>query len=263
MSALTYIKKIAKETRCQRRNLQFLKHYGTDAQFNMTKLLVIAPHPDDETIGAGGLIAMHRARSMPVSVVFLTSGEASNRRCCEIDPAIVATRRQNQAQEAMARLGVSQDALYWMELTDSNIPDRKNPAFNQVVEALAWIIQHESPDEILCPHPEDGWQDHENAYHIVDESSRRIGNDTRIFNYFIWAPYNLPKQKWDDFRQHHWRKLDILPVLKDKRAALDCYFKGELAPCGSSWAGRLPWALINQAKGRYEFFISSAVRNES
>ena len=39
------------------------------------RLLVIAPHPDDETVGAGGAIAMARARGWDVTVVFLTCGD--------------------------------------------------------------------------------------------------------------------------------------------------------------------------------------------
>ena len=39
------------------------------------RLLVISPHPDDETVGAGGAIAMARQRGWDVTVVFVTSGD--------------------------------------------------------------------------------------------------------------------------------------------------------------------------------------------
>ena len=38
-------------------------------------ILILAPHPDDETIGCGGTLCLHAARGDYVSAVFLTSGE--------------------------------------------------------------------------------------------------------------------------------------------------------------------------------------------
>ena len=39
------------------------------------RLLVIAPHPDDETVGAGGAIATARRRGWTVTIVYVTSGD--------------------------------------------------------------------------------------------------------------------------------------------------------------------------------------------
>jgi GlcNAc-PI de-N-acetylase len=45
------------------------------------RLLVIAPHPDDETVGAGGAIATARERGWNVTVVFVTSGDVRPLTC--------------------------------------------------------------------------------------------------------------------------------------------------------------------------------------
>ena len=43
----------------------------------MKRVLVVAPHQDDETLGCGGLIARKRYEGLPVHVVFITDGSAT------------------------------------------------------------------------------------------------------------------------------------------------------------------------------------------
>ena len=67
-------------------------------------VLVVAPHPDDESIGCGGTICLHAGRGDRVAAVFLTSGE-----CGLSDmPKLEATRmREREAEEAAGILGIS------------------------------------------------------------------------------------------------------------------------------------------------------------
>src|SRR5580692_8282234 len=64
-------------------------------------LVVVAPHPDDETLGAGGLIHTWAARhGLPVVIVSVTDGEAA---CPEI-PNLAAVRR-SELEAARRELG--------------------------------------------------------------------------------------------------------------------------------------------------------------
>lgn len=45
-----------------------------DGSIKSGEILVFAPHPDDETIGCGGTIALHRARNDQVKVIIVTDG---------------------------------------------------------------------------------------------------------------------------------------------------------------------------------------------
>ena len=76
------------------------------------RVLVLAPHMDDEVIGCGGTVARHVARGADVTVIFLTDGRqggAVAQSGGSLEPLdIVATRKQ-EARRALARTGRRQD----------------------------------------------------------------------------------------------------------------------------------------------------------
>ena len=61
--------------------------------------LLIAPHPDDEIIGCGGLIQKFVAQGLNIHIVFMTGGEKSHQGCCDIDATTLAKIRRTQAKE--------------------------------------------------------------------------------------------------------------------------------------------------------------------
>jgi LmbE family N-acetylglucosaminyl deacetylase len=95
------------------------------------RLLVVAPHPDDETIGAGGLIQQVRDAGGAVRIVYLTDGEgypdgvrASEHRI-KPDPfnyRDYGKRRQHEAREALRTLGVDdKDALTFLGFPNNGL----------------------------------------------------------------------------------------------------------------------------------------------
>ena len=75
------------------------------------RVLCVAPHPDDECIGSGGSLAMHRAQGDPVRVVIGTDGQAGDpdRR---FDASSYAARRRAESRAGVRELGVD-DIAYW------------------------------------------------------------------------------------------------------------------------------------------------------
>ena len=82
----------------------------------MRPTVVIAPHPDDETLGAGGLIATQRRRGVPVIVVAVTNGEAAYPGACGLGEV-----RRAEQQLAVAELGVDCTEVSSMHLPDGNV----------------------------------------------------------------------------------------------------------------------------------------------
>ncbi len=98
-------------------------------------VLVIAPHCDDETLGAGGLIADAARRGARVTVAFVTNGDgfpmAVSREYRRLYPGPndyerMARQRQEEAREAMARLGVPSDRIYFLGYPDRGIAELWN-----------------------------------------------------------------------------------------------------------------------------------------
>ena len=218
--------------------------------------VIVAPHPDDEVFGAGGLIALKRESGIPVTVVFLTDGEASHRNCCNIKSADVARNRRRIAYEAAHCIGLDPQSQSWVGLPDGNIPSIGRNGFDQAVAKIIEQLDSASPQEVYCPHPLDCWPDHVAASEIIREAVYRYDRQCELIYYLIWAWHNLPLQMlpklgWDN----SWR-LDIRTVFNEKQTAIAQYL-GDIVPgCGNPWCGVLPKGLMNAFAWPYELFFS-------
>src|ERR1700761_5659269 len=103
-------------------------------------MLVIAPHPDDETLGAGGLIAALRQRGVPVNVVAVTDGENAYGN----DASLGILRREEQ-ENALQLLGVERDAISRFCLPDTNISENEET----LIEVLTPLVSKNT--HVLAP----------------------------------------------------------------------------------------------------------------
>ena len=113
------------------------------------RVLVVAPHPDDETIGCGGAISLHRAAGDTVCVAFITDGRRS--RAFGLEPEEMASRREQEARAAARVLDVNRVA--WLGLPEGAWSDE------QAERALGVLIHYFVPELVYAPsridfHPE-------------------------------------------------------------------------------------------------------------
>jgi LmbE family N-acetylglucosaminyl deacetylase len=111
-------------------------------------VLVIAPHPDDETLGCAGAVLLHQAEGAKVAVAIATDGRASRTRPCA--PSEMANLRRREAEEAARRLGVELD---WIGLPERAWTPR------ELGPRLAAAFARLDPDLVYAPsrvdlHPE-------------------------------------------------------------------------------------------------------------
>jgi LmbE family N-acetylglucosaminyl deacetylase len=90
--------------------------------------LVIAPHPDDESIGCGGLIALLRRRNAKVWVCIATDGAGSHPNSPSVPPRQLAAIRGREAIAALGILGVKRRCVLFANLPDRLVP-RSGPGF--------------------------------------------------------------------------------------------------------------------------------------
>ena len=112
---------------------------------------VLAAHPDDESLGCGGTMALLRRRGTPVTVAFATDGEAT--RGAPTGAAETARRRRQEAVAACAALGV--DDLQFWGLPDGGLAERIGDLAARITALAAGC------DGLLLPWFLDGHPDHE------------------------------------------------------------------------------------------------------
>jgi LmbE family N-acetylglucosaminyl deacetylase len=168
------------------------------------RLLVVAPHPDDEVLGAGGLIYSVSQHGGEVKVVFMTMGDGysaaagmlfAKGRPSADDYLALGEHRRQEAISALAALGLDERNIVFLGYPDrglANIIDdwhwspteaytsphtgcSKSPysstfapnasyCISQIVSDLASILTYYMPDLILLPHPSDTHDDHHATY---------------------------------------------------------------------------------------------------
>lgn len=145
-------------------------------------LLVISPHPDDETLGAGGLIHVWAAiRGLPVTVLSVTDGEAASP-----ELAGLADIRHEELRKALQVLAPSGP----IEIIRLRLPDGKVDEYGDVLEAAidAAVTSQttiSSHTTIVAPFQQDGHCDHDAAGRAAATVAKR--RSVPLAQYPIWA----------------------------------------------------------------------------
>lgn len=146
-------------------------------------VLVIAPHPDDETLGPGATLALHAAAGHAVHALFVTSG-VHGEPGGTADPAAYVATRRDEAEAAASLLGIT-STTYWglpdsMEVTDVDL-DAATTRLVEHIDALA-------PALVYCPHPDEHHSDHHFCALAVLAAARRAARPPRVLGYEVWSP---------------------------------------------------------------------------
>ncbi len=148
--------------------------------------LVFAPHPDDETLGCGGLIADRAAAGATVALATLTDGSASHQGL--IDGRELAALRHAEALAAAHELGVPADRCHFLGLPDHDLASHHDAA----VAGVAALLATYQPGEVYVPHRDDGLADHRATHDIVCAALATHPHALRLYAYPVWLWHTWP-----------------------------------------------------------------------
>ncbi|WP_037347841.1 PIG-L family deacetylase [Sciscionella sediminilitoris] len=149
------------------------QHDGHD----IDRIIVVAAHPDDETLGAGGLLAHARRTGIPVTIVVATDGEHSHPASRTRTPATMARIRRAENAAALGLLCPHAEVRQ-LGLGDGQLSARRDELTEAVEECLT------SRCLLLAPWRDDRHPDHEAAAVVCESLCFRHG--TRLLEYPIW-----------------------------------------------------------------------------
>lgn len=144
------------------------------------KVLVFAPHPDDESIGCGGTIAKIVKEGGNVTIVWMTSGELGTEN--HHRSVKLAKVREKEAKKAATALGVKN--YFFLRQPDSFLM-----ATPQLIKQVAKIITAYKPETILCSYWDKMNNDHIVTYDIVTRATLLAsGISKSLLCYEVWTP---------------------------------------------------------------------------
>jgi LmbE family N-acetylglucosaminyl deacetylase len=145
--------------------------------------VVVAPHPDDKSLGCGALILEAVAACRPVRIVFLSDGTGSHPKSLTYPAARLRALRENEARAAAVSLGVPVSHIDFLRLPDGSVPssgaeaERASVAIANAAKACAGAIFVTWRHYQHC--------DHQAAHAITRAAQHR--RDPRLFEYSIWG----------------------------------------------------------------------------
>jgi len=144
------------------------------------QVLIIAPHPDDESIGCGGTLCLHAGRGDSMAVVFLTSGELGLKHLPQNKAWLT---REREAKKAARILGIAR--LFFLHLPDWLVGENVARA----TKKLAPLLKRLKPGLIYLPHPGEWHPDHRAALPVV-RAALRVVRIPRpgLRAYEVWTP---------------------------------------------------------------------------
>lgn len=154
--------------------------------------LVLAPHPDDETLGCGGLIATAASLGLCLKLAFLTDGGGSHLGSPTWTRERLERTRKQEAREAVRCLGASHSDIDFLRWPDGDPYPNESAEFEETVRRLeSWVSGCELRS-IWATWAREPHADHRAAAAVADTLAQRLSPQPARMSYLVWG-WQLPE----------------------------------------------------------------------
>lgn len=169
-----------------------------DAQVD--RLIVLAAHPDDEILGAGGMMIAAAAAGIEVVPVCLSDGSGSHPQSPTLSPEELGLRRHDELDAATKALGISTSR--WADLKDGSL-EREYAAITAIIEDVC-DERSDGSTGLLTVWEGDGHPDHQAVGRCAREVAVRRGLELWQYPIWMWhwATPGDPSIPWDRIGRH-------------------------------------------------------------
>lgn len=245
---LRFLKNILKRTYWHFRAILFIivkTFLSRELKINkLGTVIIISPHPDDESLGCAMLIKSLANNSHNVEIIFLSQGEKSI--CDEnINSNVIAQIRKNMAIKANRLLGVEENNLHFFNFPDGDFANVSN---DTLIE-LGKVIDDIRPDTIFIPHTWEQSPDHLFATKIL---MSLVGQKYRLMYYCVWIYYHMSILKI--FRLNILNSFIHKGDITTKREIIELYLS-EKDGKGNCFSGFLPQEFLDAIGSDTELYF--------
>jgi LmbE family N-acetylglucosaminyl deacetylase len=180
--------------------------------------VILAAHPDDEVLGAGGIVGLLAAARARLRLIAVTDGEASHPGGAA-PGGTLARRRARERADALLALGAADAEVIRLGLPDTGLARREDEIASAVASLTAGF------GACLAPWERDVHADHES----VGRAARRAGSPAYHYPVWMWhwARPGDPRVPW-----RRALRVPLTPVVAGRKAAAIGCFTSQLEPRG-------------------------------
>ena len=179
--------------------------------------MVLAPHPDDESLGCGGLIAAACEAGQPPLLVMLTDGAGSHPNSRSHPAARLRGLREAETLAAAACLGLAADRVVFLRYKDTEAP-HAGPGLAVAAERIVGLLRAYGCKSLIAPWRHDPHCDHEAAAFIATAAAKAA--KVPHWAYPVWGR-TLPPQT--EVEETGVVRLPVQPWQAAKRLAIRCH----------------------------------------
>lgn len=154
--------------------------------------MVLAPHTDDETLGAAALIAQAVADDLLAGVVYLTDGVGSHPHADRASRARLGAARRTEGRAALRRLGAKTTPLF-LDWPDAGPALAGSPAFEEAKRRLASLCRARRVDAIAVTAAQEPHCDHAAACELARAVACVAIRPLAVFEYVVWGEPPSPR----------------------------------------------------------------------